>query len=114
MEEEYIEINIEELTFITLNANLFYNDLKDEMKKGRMPQIEGSTLYTLVALSLVSLYRKSNEVAIKDELLMLYVDMVKAIITENDCSIEQLIKLIGVITNDNTRNKTNEFYRDTR
>lgn len=80
MEDKTIQIDIKELSFITLNAESCYNNLKQLVQ----PIKDEHAYYTLVALSLISAYRHDPQVKIEDTKLYLYTETIKAIINKDE------------------------------
>ena len=93
--EEEVEINLKELFFIIENTEYFYNKFTNMMKERKLTKLEGHTLYTLIALSLVAIYRNNREITIKDKSLMIYVSTVQAIVNKDNIFLERLLETIG-------------------
>lgn len=85
---ENIEINIEELTYIVLNAENNYKTLKEHTNG------EGFPLYVATASTLTALYRKTKELIIDDVLLYFYADIVRAIIEKDEKHIDDIKEMI--------------------
>lgn len=79
-----IEIDLQELAFIVLNAESNYNTLKEKTTADGLP------LYVATASTLTALYRNSKEVVIDDLLLMFYAETIKAIINKDETYLSRL------------------------
>ena len=88
--EEDIKIDLQEIIFITLNAENTYKELKEITTTS-----DSDPLYTLTALSILSAYRNTLEIEIEDTLLYFYKETIKAIINEDEAYLSRLQKILG-------------------
>ena len=84
------EIDLNELLFLTTHIAEYYEREKETLKK-KDPNYNADSLYMLVSIKIISEYRQTSEIVLTNGTLLLYQEIVKAIVNNDGEFIYNLI-----------------------
>ncbi len=99
-----LEVPVKEMMYIVLNTEKCYEVLS-EMRKSFSEPLTDSAFYMLIVFTLLSEYRESLKVEIKNDLLMFYQALVEAIIKKDE---EFLDKIAELMTKNEWKERSNK------
>lgn len=84
------EIDLQELLFLTTHIAEYYEREKEEIQK-KDPNYNADSLYMLVAIKIISEYRQASEIKLTNGTLLLYQEIVRAIVNNDGEFVYNLI-----------------------